>query len=144
MYRPGKGNIADALSRLNQVSPKDQSGESVDAVYAIASESIPCALTAREVEQASASDPELCSVRHYIRGGNWSKCKMPQYLCVKAELCVLGQLVLRGSRIVIPASLRDRVHSLAHEGHQGIVKMKNRLRTKVWWPKIDSDAEKCV
>ena len=31
---------------------------------------------------------------------------------------------------------------LAHEGHQGIVKMKNRLRSKVWWPKIDSDAER--
>ena len=30
---------------------------------------------------------------------------------------------------------------LAHEGHQGIVKMKARLRMKVWWPKIDSDAE---
>ena len=30
---------------------------------------------------------------------------------------------------------------LAHEGHQGIVKVKARLRTKVWWPKIDSDAE---
>ncbi|KAL9974701.1 hypothetical protein ACROYT_G011772 [Oculina patagonica] len=24
-----------------------------------------------------------------------------------------------------------------HEGHQGIVKMKSRLRTKVWWPKMD-------
>ena len=42
----------------------------------------------------------------------------------------------------IPKSLRERVLKLAHEGHQGIVKTKSRLRTKVWWPKIDSDAEK--
>ena len=47
---------------------------------------------------------------------------------------------MRGTRIVIPQSLRSKVLRLAHEGHQGIVKMKNRLRTKVRWPKIDHDA----
>nr|XP_039266286.1 uncharacterized protein K02A2.6-like [Styela clava] len=38
--------------------------------------------------------------------------------------------------------LRKRVLELAHEGHQGIVKTKNRLRSKVWWPNIDRDAER--
>ena len=65
---------------------------------------------------------------------------MPHYLSVKNELCVQGKLVMRGTRIVIPQSVRSEVLRLAHEGHQGIVKMKNRLRTKVWWPKIDHDA----
>jgi len=45
---------------------------------------------------------------------------------------------------VIPPSLRQRVLEAAHEGHPGIVAMKNRLRTKVWWPKIDKDAENVV
>ena len=49
---------------------------------------------------------------------------------------------MRGTRLVIPLRLRDRVLNLAHEGHQGIVKTKNRLRSKVWWPKMDADAEK--
>ena len=31
-YRPGKTNIADALSRLNQTTPKDMSGEEIDAL----------------------------------------------------------------------------------------------------------------
>ena len=48
---------------------------------------------------------------------------------------------MRGTRIVIPKSLRGEVLRLAHEGHQGIVKMKNRLRAKVWWPKMDNDTE---
>ena len=53
-----------------------------------------------------------------------------------------AQLVMRGTRIVIPQSLRSEVLRLAHEGHQGIMKMKTQLRTNVWWPKVDSDAEK--
>ena len=97
--------------------------------------------TAKEVERESEKDPELCSVRHYIQSGDWTQCKMPHYLSVKNELCTLGKLVMRGTRIVIPQSLRGETLRLAHGGHQGIVKMKNRLRTKVWWPKMDHDAE---
>ena len=50
---------------------------------------------------------------------------------------------IRGTRIVIPESLRDRVLELGQEGHPGIEIMKQRLRTKVWWPEIDKDAERC-
>ena len=31
--------------------------------------------------------------------------------------------------------------ALAHEGHQGIVKTKQLLREKVWFPKIDQEVE---
>ena len=58
---------------------------------------------------------------------------------MKNELCTIGKLVLRGDRIVIPQSLRKSVLESAHEGHQGVVKTKSRLRTKVWWPKMDVD-----
>ena len=140
IYRPGKTNIEDALSRLNSVNQKDCRGEKADFVRVLAQESTPVAMTAKEVERESENDPELCSVKHYIQSGYWSQCKMPHYLSVKNEVFVLGKLVMRGTRIVIPRSLRSEVLRLAHEGHQGIVKMKNRLRTKVWWPKIDHDA----
>ena len=43
--------------------------------------------------------------------------------------------------MVIPLSFRGEMLRLAHEGHQGIVKTKSQLRTKVWWPKMDHDAE---
>ena len=38
--------------------------------------------------------------------------------------------------------LRAHVLKVPHEGHHGIVKTKCRLRIKVWWPKVDADAEK--
>ena len=82
----------------------------------------------KQVEEVSESDPEMVSLRQYILSGDWSQCRMPAYLS--------------GTRIVIPEALRGEVLRLAHEGHQGIVKMKARLRTKVWWPKMDLDPER--
>ena len=43
---------------------------------------------------------------------------------------------------MIPRALQQRILELAHEGNQGIVKTKCRLRSKVWWPIIDADAER--
>ena len=44
----------------------------------------------------------------------------------------------------MPAKLRDRVVDLAHEGHQGLTKTKQRLRSKVWSAGIDRQVEaKC-
>ncbi|CAB4034836.1 Transposon Ty3-G Gag-Pol poly [Paramuricea clavata] len=131
VYSPGNTNIADALSRLNQPKPKDLSRETEEMIRLVVQESTPVALTPREIKRESDKNPELSSVRHYIQTGDWIN-----------ELCVIGKLVLRGDRIVIPQSLREKVLKSAHEGHQGIVKTKSRLRTKVWWPKLDVDAEK--
>ncbi len=60
------------------------------------------------------------------------------------ELSVIGQLVLRGTRIVLPQSLRARALKLAHEGHLGIVGTTQNLRSKVWWPTMYKDAERHV
>ena len=64
-----------------------------------------------------------------------------EYLPVRGELSAIGKLLLPGTRIVIPKQLRCQVLELAHEGHPGIVAMKQRLRTKVWWPGIDKEVE---
>ena len=94
--------------------------------------STPCALTPSEIKKASAADAEISLVKECVRTGDWSACTIPPYLHVKNELCSYGQLLLRGSRIIIPQVLREHVLKLAHEGHQVIVKTKCRLRSKVW------------
>ena len=63
---------------------------------------------------------------------------------MKYELSVCGGVILRGSRILIPSSLRGKVLELAHESHQGIIKCNQRLRSMVWWPRLDQNVEgKC-
>ena len=63
---------------------------------------------------------------------------------VKDELFTIPDLVLRGHRIVIPETLREKVIDIAHEGHMGIVKTKALIREKVWFPKIDQMVEEKV
>ena len=140
VYRPGKCNIADCLSRLNQSIQRDK-GTDYNFVNSVVEFSVPVAMTVEEVQVESAKDQELSVVRGYIMINDWSKCEF-SYVAVKNELCIVGDIVMRGSRIVIPKSLRNHVLKLALEGYQSIVKMKNKLRSKVWWPKMDSDAER--
>eukprot|EP00112_Aurelia_sp_Birch-Aquarium-sp1_P015091 Seg3312.4 transcript_id=Seg3312.4/GoldUCD/mRNA.D3Y31 product="putative protein K02A2.6" protein_id=Seg3312.4/GoldUCD/D3Y31 len=64
---------------------------------------------------------------------------------VKEELTVTDDgFILKGTKLVIPSTLRNRVVNLAHEGHQGIVKTKSLLREKVWFPGIDQMVENIV
>ena len=145
VYKPGRSNIADALSRLNSVTPildpKKEFQVTWDTVQMVALHSTPIALSTQKIEEDSKTDSELVVVRKCLDSGDWSDCKYSSYVHVKDELCSTGSLVLPGTRLVIPKSRRVQILKLAHEGHQGIVKTKLRLRSKVWWPKMDAEVE---
>ena len=57
------------------------------------------------------------------------------------ELPVYQNVILRGNRIVVPASLKKRVLKLAHEVHVGIVRTKQLLRAKYFWIGMNRDIE---
>jgi hypothetical protein len=63
---------------------------------------------------------------------------------VRDEITVTNDIVFRGTRIVVPRTLRQRTLTLAHKGHQGIVKTKQLLGEKVWYPWIDEKVEECI
>ena len=140
-HRPGKTNIADALSQLNRNS-QDTSGDQVDYVRFVPLHATPEAITTKMVERASMEDPELQNVCQCIQSGQWDNCQNKSCIAVSAELCSIGQLVLHGNRIIIPEKLRPKVVALAHESHFGIVGTKQRQRSKAWWPKMERDAER--
>ena len=106
----------------------------------VAINATPKELTTREVEEESATDEELTVLREAIRTGRFHQCKTNAPTA--GELCVIGQLVLRGTRIVLPNKLMPQAVALAHEGDLGIVGTKQNLRKKVWWPAMDKAAEK--
>ena len=136
-----RNNIADALSRLTKIPASRNSHYDDEYVRMVALESVPIALKIQEIEKVSADDEELQVVRGCLASGNWEGAPK-SYVCVRNELTIIGHVILRGTRIVIPEKLRQRVLRLAHEGHQGIVKMKERLRSKMWWPGVDKEAER--
>ena len=65
-----------------------------------------------------------------------------------------GKLIVHGlsvtsegsivSRIVIPKSLNAQTGKLAHGGHQGIVKTKRLIQSRVWFQGIDDQVEQHV
>ncbi len=135
-------NIADCLSRLNKIPALPHEGEELEEyVRAVAVIATPQAMSTREIERESATDEDLSVVRRCWRSDNWNDAPR-EYRLIRNEITLIGNLVMRGVRIIVPKKLRERVLQLAHEGHQGVVKTKDRLRTKVWWPGMNNDVER--
>ena len=76
VYRPGKTNIADALSHLNSMKTLE-CGDEYDFVRAVVESCMPVALSPKEIEEASYNDEELCLVKNCVKSGNWQKCTIP-------------------------------------------------------------------
>ncbi|CAB3981067.1 Hypothetical predicted protein [Paramuricea clavata] len=115
-YLPGPENIADTLSRLIPVKLESSVNVADQYVRFIAENAAPIAVPIQEIEEVSACDVELSLVRNAVQSGKLKE--LPRdYRNVGNELTVLGKLVLRGARLVIPNALQARVLDLAHEGH---------------------------
>ena len=102
--------------------------------YVVQSSSVK-ACTLSEMKEHTEKDPLLQSVMHCMKYGSWKYFQENEDLklfeSIANELCISNDgILLRGHRIVIPASLRRRVVMAAHEGHQGIAKTKSLLPCK--------------
>ncbi len=141
-YRPGPQNIADALSRLTREVSNGEQNVAEEYIRYVPENAAPRAIPIQEIEEASAEDDDddITLLRKCVQTNDWNVAE-PAFKVVRNELTVLGKVVLTGTRLVIPRKLRKQVLDLAQKGHQGIVKTKQRLRTKVWWPGIDREAE---
>lgn len=142
-YEPGWTNNADPLSRLVKKNQKPSHNQAEDYVSFIVKEvTSTSAVSIEEIDSASKEDPEMSTVRLCAMTSKWEQCPVTAYRTVRDELTCFGNMLIRGTRLVIPEKFRKRVLKLAHEGHQGIVKTKQRLRSNIWWPGIDAAAER--
>ncbi|XP_058828130.1 uncharacterized protein K02A2.6-like [Topomyia yanbarensis] len=141
-YRRGDNNIADPLSRM--VEPgitEDFDAENKFMVLAVLESA---AIDVQELEESGKMDRVLGLVKKSLQTGNWGEPDVKSYIPFNNELGMVGDIVVRGNKLVVPTNLRQRMLDLAHEGHPGESIMKRRLRDRVWWPGMDRDVTNCV
>ena len=101
-------------------------------------------MTLEAIKTATVSDARLQQVMQHLETGKWYNIgnELQQFYRIQHELSKTADnaLVLRGTQIVLPDTLQNQTIRLAHEGHQGLVRTKQLLREKVWFPGIDSQA----
>ncbi|XP_053380302.1 uncharacterized protein K02A2.6-like [Mercenaria mercenaria] len=151
-YRSGESNMSDYLSRHPDAASSKQSKQSKHAeehISFIAHHCVPKAVTMKEVISATRNDSDLQTVISNVKSSKWIKSQnsvIDTFARCKNALTVVylegGEVLLHESKLVIPKSLQDKVINIAHEGHQGIVKTKQLLREKVYFPGIDKLVEK--
>ena len=139
-YRPGKEMLlVDALSRL----PSKHNRQQIQLDLRIDHHSF----TTQRLEQVkmeTANDPILAIVHHMTMDG-WPETRraVPRiaraYWDQRDELTTDDGLLLKGTRIIIPASQREKTLNQLHVGHQGMTAMQQNARTTVYWPGIDAD-----
>ena len=156
LYSRGDLNPADYIPKHLQAATQcDLIAESAEQyVNFVMTQATPEALSKYNIIKATAQDATLKEVMRLISNGQWNNLKpvngvdpntLKIFANVRNELTsVDGNIVLRGNRIVIPDALQKRDIELAHEGHQGLVKTCSLLRSKVWFPKMDTAVDQVL
>ncbi|CAK1603709.1 unnamed protein product [Parnassius mnemosyne] len=104
-------------------------------------------ITLQALRDAINKDRIMKKVIHYVLEGWPKKVNDPEikpYSLCKLELSYENGCLMRGHKIVIPGSLRDRVISELHTSHMGIVKTKAEARSRFWFPGIDGVLERMI
>lgn len=162
VYLKGTENPPDFLSRHFQSRPNvnNLQFENIAEQYVnfLTEHAVPKAMSLSEIQHATSHDATLQRLVEIIRNNSWHKLStMPhndeidiadlqRFSKLKDELTISEKynVILRGSRLILPSSLGEKVIEIAHEGHQGLVKTKSLLRTQVWFPQIDKQVEERI
>ncbi len=98
---------------------------------------VPESITVDDVVHAARQDPDICELIELVReSADVSKVpeRLSAYKRVYNELNVAKNgVLLRGQRLVVPFSLREKTVAIGHRGHQGIVKTKALVRSSPAW-----------
>ena len=161
-YLPGKQNPCDYQSRhplsLDTYTEQQLEDMVIDrddelCINKIITDDMPDAVTLPMVQAATREDPVMQKLIECIRKGHiHNDPELKPYRQVFHELAYVNGVVLRGDRLVIPdtefmpgaGGLRQMIIDLAHEGHQGMVKCKQLLRARIWFPELDKLTEERV
>ena len=88
------------------------------------------------MRDATANDEVLFQTTKSLESGQKWHTKEPilrRYLGAYPELSIVDGVVMRGTQIVLPEKLQNRVTEICQEGHLKLVKSKQLLGSKVWF-----------
>ena len=151
IFKPGKEiPVADALSRLHHEDELEGMAELREEinlhVHAIM-KAVPIGdKKMKEIEEACRGDRELQSLRQTILTGwpekrKWCSSNVIDYWNVRDELVVVGDIIVKGDRVLIPQALRQDMLKQLHAAHLGMEKTKQRARQVVFWPGLGKEIE---
>ena len=150
IYRPGTSielKVADCLSRLPLTDSLSSDIEDEVVLFLVAQVN-DTSITLPELQVAKVEDAELCRVIGYIQNGWPRKSRIEKdlivYYAVRDELTVVKGVVMRSDRIIPPTNVTMKSVQIAHQGHQGMTRTKQRLRELYWWKSMDLQVEKMI
>lgn len=142
-YIRGRDNIADPPSRLyTGVDDPFDEQHSPWEIAALEANSVGF-LTAKELQEETASDTTLQSVIDALETQAWPK-ELKRFESVAGDLSVDDGILVKNGCAVVPSKLRKKALTVAHDGHPMTAKLKSILRERVWWPGLATDAEEWV
>ena len=102
----------------------------------------------QQIIEAQKEDPVCRQINTYCFEGWPDKHSvndaMKPYWSTRGELTVVQNILLKGTRIVIPSSRQLEILDKIHEGHQGIAKCRERAKGSVWWPGLSREFQDLV
>ena len=141
-YKPGR-EVADALSRL-PVEDTDAILNLEAQIHDVQSQFSTEILS--RIKSETAKDVELNVLCEVIYTG-WpetrSEASSPSrpYWNYRDELSIEDGIIVKGERIVIPASMTKEILEKLHAAHQGAEKMKLCAPSAVFWNGINKDTD---
>ena len=129
-YKPGSSNPADVLSRpttrkSNDMPRDDITSETEQFISNLTDSCLPIALTKQELQQAAQQDEIFQQVRQCLQTDRWKKKgNLKPYFQVRHEFSVKDDLILKGSKLVIPTRLQRRVIDL-HMSHIAVLRKQS-------------------
>ena len=158
-----KGSNHQALDALSRHPTKDPHSEdmiaehdeqlnpevTISEIRALSSTGSILPTRLQDLHDNAAEDPAYQDLHTIILNGFPAhrhqlpeSCK--QFWAIKEHLSIDDGLIVYGSQLLIPRTMRPKVLADLHEAHQGIVRTKQWARLTVYWPGIDNDIENII
>ena len=148
-YVPGNQiPIADCLSRhVSSPTAEEEETEILKDVVHTVRASLP--ITDRklsELKDQTSKDETLETLKKTIMEGWPNELKschprIKEYWNHRDELTIIDDIIMKGSKMVIPKLLRNEMLEKLHSSHLGIEKTQQRARDVIFWPGMISEIE---